>query len=162
MKKTFLSWLALLFALSVQAQSTKFTVSGNVVDASSGEDLAGATILVKEMPGTGAYANEYGFFSLTLPAGDYTLIGRFVSYDPVEVKVKLDQDRRVTIDLSPEDIQDDERLIGGDGRLDLDSLDALTISLAVKDRYGKHIDSGNETRNALSSINHLAEFIVSA
>jgi len=63
------------------------------------------------------------------------------------------------MDVSADDILDDERLIGSDGRLDLDSLDALTISLAVKDRYGKHIDSGNETRAALMSINHLAEFI---
>ncbi len=64
------------------------------------------------------------------------------------------------MDLSADEILDDERLIGSDGRLDLDSLDALTISLAVKDRYGKHIDSGNETRAALTSINHLARFIV--
>jgi len=63
------------------------------------------------------------------------------------------------MDFSADDILDDERLIGTDGRLDLDSLDALTISLAVKDRYGKHIDSGNETRAALTSINHLAKFI---
>jgi len=64
------------------------------------------------------------------------------------------------IDFNAGDIDDDERLIGADGRLDLDSLDALTISLAVKDRYGKHIDSGNETRAALMSINHLANFII--
>jgi len=63
------------------------------------------------------------------------------------------------IDSAAEDILDDERLIGSDTRLGLDSLDALTISLAVKDRYGKHIDSGNETRVALTSINHLAAFI---
>ena len=63
------------------------------------------------------------------------------------------------MDCAPDEILDGERLIGSDGRLDLDSLDALTISLAVKDRYGKHIDSGNETRAALTSINHLAAFI---
>ena len=63
------------------------------------------------------------------------------------------------MDCAPDEILDDEPLIGSDGRLDLDSLDALTISLAVKDRYGKHIDSGNETRAALTSINHLAALI---
>ena len=63
------------------------------------------------------------------------------------------------IDCDAKEILDDERLIGSDTRLGLDSLDALTISLAVKDRYGKHIDSGNETRVALTSINHLAAFI---
>ena len=63
------------------------------------------------------------------------------------------------VDMASEEILDDELLIGSDTRLGLDSLDALTISLAVKDRYGKHIDSGNETRMALTSINHLAAFI---
>lgn len=65
------------------------------------------------------------------------------------------------IDFSANEILDDEQLIGNDCRVGLDSLDALTISLAVKDRYGKHIDSGNETRTALTSINHLAGFITS-
>ena len=63
------------------------------------------------------------------------------------------------VDMAAEEILDEELLIGSDTRLGLDSLDALTISLAVKDRYGKHIDSGNETRMALTSINHLAAFI---
>ena len=64
------------------------------------------------------------------------------------------------VDVEAHEIEDDERLIGSDGRLDLDSLDALSISLEVKTRYGKHIDSGNETRMALSSINTLADFIL--
>lgn len=64
------------------------------------------------------------------------------------------------VDVDAQEIEDDERLIGSDGRLDLDSLDALSISLEVKSRYGKHIDSGNETRMALTSINTLADFIL--
>lgn len=63
------------------------------------------------------------------------------------------------VDVEAEEIGDDERLMGSDTRLGLDSLDALTISLAVKDRYGRHIDSGNETRRALTSVNHLAAFV---
>ena len=59
-----------------------------------------------------------------------------------------------------DELRDDELLLGGDSRLSLDSLDALTIALAVKDRYGKHIDGGNETRNALASIATLAQFIL--
>ena len=65
------------------------------------------------------------------------------------------------VDLDADEIRDDEFLIGPDSRLDLDSLDALSISLEVKRRYKKHIDSGNETRMALTSVNTLAEFILS-
>jgi len=64
------------------------------------------------------------------------------------------------VDLEAHEIEDDERLIGSDGRMDLDSLDALSISLEVKSRYGKRIDGSNETRMALSSIDALAEFIL--
>ncbi|MGM0952518.1 MAG: acyl carrier protein [Pseudomonadota bacterium] len=64
------------------------------------------------------------------------------------------------VDMDASDISDDEYLIGQDSRLNLDSLDALSISLEVKRRYKKHIDSGNETRMALTSVNTLAEFIL--
>jgi acyl carrier protein len=62
-------------------------------------------------------------------------------------------------DLSPGQIGDDDVLIGGPH--DFDSLDALQISMAVQQRYGKRIDRGNKTRHALKSINALADFILS-
>ncbi|MGH8369839.1 MAG: acyl carrier protein [Gammaproteobacteria bacterium] len=62
--------------------------------------------------------------------------------------------------VPPEQIQDDAILIGSEGALNLDSLDALQIALAVKQRYGKRIDGNNQTRAALTSINTLASFIL--
>ena len=64
------------------------------------------------------------------------------------------------LDFDIDDITDDEPLIGSDCRLGLDSLDALSIALAVKSRYGKRIDGNNKTRMALASINQLAAFIL--
>jgi acyl carrier protein len=64
--------------------------------------------------------------------------------------------------IQPDQIADDDILIGSAGRLDLDSLDALQIALAVKQKYGKRIDGGKETRAALKSINTLADFILAA
>ncbi|HET7395096.1 MAG TPA: acyl carrier protein [Gammaproteobacteria bacterium] len=63
--------------------------------------------------------------------------------------------------VAPEQIQDDAILIGSEGSLALDSLDALQIALAVKQKYGKRIDGNNQTRAALTSINTLASFILS-
>lgn len=62
--------------------------------------------------------------------------------------------------VQPDQIGDEDILIGGSSRLDLDSLDALQIALAVKQHYGKRIDGGKETRMALKSINSLADFIL--
>lgn len=64
------------------------------------------------------------------------------------------------VEVEAAEIKDDEVLIGPDSRLNLDSLDALSISLEVKRRFGRHIDSGNETRLALTSVDKLAAFIV--
>lgn len=61
--------------------------------------------------------------------------------------------------VRPDQISDDGILIGNESQLDLDSLDALQIALAVKQRYGKRIDGSTETRAALKSIDSLADFI---
>ena len=63
-------------------------------------------------------------------------------------------------DIDPASIGDDVQLIGG--ALELDSLDALQISLAVKDRYDVRIEGGNEGRQALASVTSLAQFIIAA
>jgi acyl carrier protein len=61
-------------------------------------------------------------------------------------------------DFLPDSIDDNERLIGG--RLELDSLDALQISMAVKDRYGVRIEGGPDSRKALATVMALADFII--
>ena len=63
-------------------------------------------------------------------------------------------------DIEPAAISDEEQLIGGP--LELDSLDALQICLAVVEQYGVRIEGGKEARKALVSINTLAETIVAA
>ncbi|MBO9512794.1 MAG: acyl carrier protein [Variovorax sp.] len=53
----------------------------------------------------------------------------------------------------------DEPLFGPDARLDLDSLDALQLSMAVQQRYGVRMPDSKETRRAFGSLAHLAEFL---
>ncbi len=63
-------------------------------------------------------------------------------------------------DIDPPSIDNDAPLIGRDSPLDLDSLDALQISLAVEKRYGKPIKGSGESRRVLRSINTLADYIL--
>ena len=63
-------------------------------------------------------------------------------------------------DIAPDSIDDDELLIGGP--LQLDSLDALQICLAVKDRWDVRIEGGPESRKALASVAALAQTIIDA
>lgn len=55
------------------------------------------------------------------------------------------------------DLSDDEPLIGSG--LNLDSIDALELVVTLEKRYGIKISSSEESRLALASVAHLAEFI---
>jgi hypothetical protein len=66
----------------------RFTISGYVRDSLSRETLIGASVTVKEQ-NRGVNTNQYGFFSITLPAGSYTLVTSFVGYVPTERSVEL-------------------------------------------------------------------------
>ena len=53
-------------------------------------------------------------------------------------------------------LADDEILFGPDSRLQLDSLDALQVSMAIQKRYGVRMPDSKETRRALASLATLA------
>jgi acyl carrier protein len=56
-------------------------------------------------------------------------------------------------------LRDDEPLFGTESRLDLDSLDALQISMAIQKKYGVRMPDSKETRRALASLTTLAEHL---
>lgn len=60
--------------------------------------------------------------------------------------------------VRPEDIPDDETLIGSP-RFGLDSVDALELVLALEKEFGVKIGSSEESRQALATVNSLAAFI---
>lgn len=99
MKGTLLSVFLFLFTHQLSAQD-KFTISGYVKDALSGETLIGATIAVNGS-GRAVLANQYGFYSITLPAGEYDLYVSFVGYEVLGKSIKLDADIRADLLLTP-------------------------------------------------------------
>lgn len=60
-------------------------------------------------------------------------------------------------DVKPEEIDDDENLF--EGRLGIDSVDALELVMALQRNYKVHIDDQNLGRFIIKSINTIAEFI---
>lgn len=62
-------------------------------------------------------------------------------------------------DIEPEDISDDEVLFGSDTKLELDSMDALQISMALHKKYGIDANDSKKLRKIMASINTLAEHI---
>ncbi len=62
-------------------------------------------------------------------------------------------------DRDPASITDDELLFGPEARLQLDSLDALQVSMAIKKKYGLRLPDSKETRRILSNVGNLAEHL---
>lgn len=80
----------------------KFTISGSLKDAATGEDIIGARIAVLEMPGTGAITNTFGFYSLTLPKGTYTLQFKSLGFGIIEEKIELNANMTKNLELIPD------------------------------------------------------------
>lgn len=93
MKQAGLFFFIILCLSFAQAQ-TKFTISGYVKDVKTGEELIGAAVIIKELSGTGASANAYGFYSITIPEGNYTVTAQFIGYEPKSVTIDLNQNTK--------------------------------------------------------------------
>lgn len=89
-----------LSLMSVMAQN-KFTISGHVKDDKNGEGLIGATVKVKDN-NAGASVNEYGFYSITLPEGEYVLIYNYFGYQKIEKQISLKENLKLDIELKEE------------------------------------------------------------
>ena len=77
----------------------KFTISGYIKDADSGEELISATI-IDTKSGKGTISNTYGFFSITLPAGKVSLRGSYVGYQEFTHEIDLRKDVQIDLKLS--------------------------------------------------------------
>lgn len=107
--------LLLFFSLSSTLifSQDKFGISGYLKDSSTGEALIGATIYIK---GTniGTSTNSYGFYSLNLPKGDYTVVFSYISYNNIEKEISLNKGIQIDIELQPESVQIGEVVIKRD------------------------------------------------
>ena len=71
---------------------------GYVKDSLSGETLIGSSISVNEQ-GKGVNSNQYGFYSITLPKGNYSISVSFAGYIPKQFEVTLDANLEFNIEL---------------------------------------------------------------
>jgi hypothetical protein len=93
--KKWLAFLGLAFTLTTQAQNV--TLSGYIRDAASGEELISASIVNESRQGT--VTNIYGFYSLTLPAGEYTFTISYIGYETMTKRINLNASQTVNFEL---------------------------------------------------------------
>ncbi len=78
----------------------KYTLSGYVKDSLSGETLIGATLTVNGK-GKGVSSNQYGYYSITLQEGEYTITCSYVGYKTKMVQLILSKSQSLVFDIAP-------------------------------------------------------------
>ncbi|WP_310594982.1 TonB-dependent receptor [Flavobacterium sp.] len=96
-KKYFLFCLLLLSGILASAQE-KFTLSGTISDNNSNETLIGVNLFIPELK-TGVTTNEYGFYSITIPKGNYSIRISYMGYQTLEDKLQLNQNTKTNFKL---------------------------------------------------------------
>jgi hypothetical protein len=99
----------LLLINSVFAQD-KFTLSGTITDAKSNETLIGVNVIIPELK-TGTTTNEYGFYSITIPKGKYSVQISSLSFQTIEETITLDKNIKNNFKLTAAEEQLEEVLI---------------------------------------------------
>ena len=112
MKKHIVFLVMLLLVLLTNAQ--EYSINGSIKDAENGEDMVGVNITVEELKGVGTSSNVYGFYSLTLPKGEYTIVYSFIGMADQSFKVKLDRNIRKDIELKPNSKELEEVVIAAE------------------------------------------------
>jgi hypothetical protein len=111
MKKVTGLFFCLFFCWCSQLQAqNKYTVSGYIKDAGTGEELIGASVYVQQLS-TGTTTNAYGFYSLTLPEGNYNLMVSYVGFVTKSQSVNLTQNQTLNFEVAQESVQMEEVVV---------------------------------------------------
>ncbi|MFC2128386.1 TonB-dependent receptor plug domain-containing protein [Bacteroidota bacterium] len=91
-------FLLLLFPLIVFSQ--KYTISGYIEDAETGEKLISASV-INQNNFKGVVSNNYGFYSYTETKGNINLSFSYIGYKPFNTEFNLEQDSILNVSLQP-------------------------------------------------------------
>jgi len=94
------SFLILTSFSNTALAQDKVVLSGTVKDNQTGEFIIRAIIRVKELPNIGVFSNEYGFYSISLAKGNYTISVSQVGYEMYNNKIQIDSNIINNIQLS--------------------------------------------------------------
>ncbi len=133
--KTFVAFLFfIIYGITTIHAQNKFTLSGSLKNGLNGESLIGVSVLIKET-GTGALSNAYGFYSITLPPGDYTVEYSFIGYNKFTQTIHLDRNIKIDAELEESAEQLKEVVISAeneDRSTNVKSLEMSTNKLDIK------------------------------
>ncbi len=130
MKKYLFTLCLSLFSLSYFSQN--ISISGYVKDSANGESMIGVSVY-KQGTTIGVITNVYGFYSLTLPKGQNTIVFTYIGYKNKTVEIDLSANTTLNIEM-PEEGQNLNEIVVLSEKEDLNvkSMDMGTIKMDIK------------------------------
>ena len=110
----------------------RFTLSGYLRDENSGEALMYANIYPETLK-TVVTTNEYGFFSVTLPEGEYSFVFSYIGYQTIKKKILLNKDVHANFSLALREVKLEEIHITGQPKNPVSQNEIGTVRLDVKE-----------------------------
>ncbi len=129
MRQAIVFFIFLLVTFVAQAQE-KYTLSGTIKTAKSGETIIGASILINGKD-NGTISNEYGFYSVTLPRGSYSVTSSALGFEAVTEEISLNSNKLQDV-LLPDQVV---------------NLEDVTVSSSIKGRTISGTQMGVEHLN---------------
>jgi len=137
----------------IKIKLEKFTISGYMKDSESDEILIGATVIIDGKP-IGTVSNAYGFYSLTLPAGNYLLKYSYIGYKSKTISIKLNKNLKISQKLALDETNLDVIIITEKENTDILEINPLqTLSLSNETIKKTH-NIGGET-SLVKSLNSI-------
>ena len=133
-----------LFLQNIDAQDN-ITISGHVTDKDSGEELIGASIFIQNTS-IGVNTNIYGFYSLTIPKGEYVVAVSYIGYSTKLDSFRLDENQNIEFELTAVSSEIQEVLVKankedvmlqeagvGTTKINIKKLETLPVFMGEKD-----------------------------
>ena len=124
---------AICFSSVVFAQQN-FSVSGTIKDQKNGELLIGVAVKIAEDPTISILANEYGFYSVSLPKGSYTLMISNPGFKDFQQIITVEDNLKLNISLRQD--EEEEKT---------SNIEEVVISAVKKDKNLSTAQMGTET-----------------
>lgn len=124
----FFLFCLIAIAPAVTFAQEKYTISGEIRESRTGETMIGAVIFLAGTP-YGATTNNFGYYSITAPAGEYQLKVSFVGFQEIVRSLQLIKNEVINFNL--EEYNSRDLVIQADRNRNTESTDMGRIELPI-------------------------------
>ena len=126
-------FIIILTLICHSGYSQTYTISGYITDSTNGESIVGANI-VSDSLRLGTSSNGFGFYSLTLPTGEYKIRYTYIGYSSQEINFNLNKNISNDIEFSISTSTLDEVILSSEKSI-VETTQTSVIDLPIKQLF---------------------------